>query len=202
VNRLWLGEPEKYHSAINSQAGNSQPLLNPPVTNCHQVSPWQWDQVTFRFITWPVVAAAKANNHSCVLLVEYEGHKILLTGDIEKEVEQTLLASESLMPVEVLLAPHHGSHTSSTAEFVAQTQPRYVIYSAGYHNQHGHPHNDVQARYRAINAHPLNTAFSGALEFNWDNGKLQIPGEYRQLQKRYWFSDELENAGDAKNKAL
>ena len=100
---------------------------------------WQWDEVKFRFITWPIIVDAKANNHSCVLLVEYQSHRILLTGDIEKEVERTLLANKSLMQVDVLLAPHHGSHTSSTQEFVMDTHPSYVIFSAGYHNQHGHP---------------------------------------------------------------
>lgn len=194
VDRLLLGEPEKYHRVTSAQA-----VSDPSITYCHEAPSWEWDGVKFRFITWPVDAAAKANNHSCVLLVEYEGHKIMLTGDIEKDVEHRLIANDSLMPVDVLFAPHHGSHTSSTTEFVAQTQPQYVIYSAGYHNQHGHPHRDVQDRYRAINAHPFNTAFSGALEFNWNDGKLQLPGEYRKLQKRYWFSDELENTPTLQN---
>jgi competence protein ComEC len=176
VDRLWLGEPDKYQRQANAPAAD----------NCHLQSPWQWDGVNFQFLSWPISSTAKANNHSCVLLVEYNGHKILLTGDIEKETEQILLAQDSLAPVEILLAPHHGSHTSSTAQFVAKVHPQYVIYSAGYHNQHGHPHADVQARYSDIGAIPLNTAYSGALEFIWDddgNGLTQ----YRQSAQRYWF---------------
>jgi competence protein ComEC len=198
VEALLLGEPEKYNPvlalgfdkqpATPSKFGVNQFSKNPThIHSCHQADPWQWDQVTFRFLTWPINASAKPNNHSCVLLVEYLGHKILLTGDIEKEVEAVLLAQNSLAQVEVLVAPHHGSHTSSTQALVAQTQPDYVIYSAGYRNQFGHPHKVIQARYLAASAQPLNTAFSGAIEFNWSFGKLISLHKYRQFSRRYWF---------------
>jgi len=176
ADQLWLGEPDKFH-------GQHQ---DPVAENCHEQQPWQWDQVYFRFITWPIQSRAKANNHSCVLLVEFNGHKILLTGDIEKEVERTLLAQESLTNVDVLLAPHHGSHTSSTPEFVAQVRPQNVIYSAGFHNQHGHPHADIQTRYISVGSIPLNTALDGALEFIWQ-GNLASVVRYRESKRRYWF---------------
>jgi len=176
TDKLWLGEPEKYQR---------QPH-DPLVENCHQQQPWQWDDVHFTFLTWPLNPIAKANNHSCVLLIEYQGQRVLLTGDIEKDVERSLLENNSLQSVDILLAPHHGSHTSSTAEFVARTHPTFVIYSAGFHNQHGHPHQDVQARYTAIGSYALNTALSGAVEFNWDGDRFSRR-EYRQFAQRYWF---------------
>ncbi len=201
VEKLLLGEPEKYNAAFAAdkqlakldQFGVNQFGKKPPhIDSCHQVEPWQWEQVRFRFLTWPVNASAKSNNQSCVLLVEYLGHKILLTGDIEKEVEAILLTQESLAQVEVLVAPHHGSHTSSTQALVAQTQPDYVIYSAGYRNQFGHPHKAIQARYLAVNAKPLNTAYSGAIEVNWSLGKLISMREYRYFSRRYWFDANAE----------
>lgn len=177
VEHLWLGEPEKHASNVNQ----------PSAENCHGVGDWQWDDVNFHFVEWEQLPTAKSNNRSCVLIVEYQTQKILLTGDIEKPVERQLLAQKLLQPVDILLAPHHGSHSSSTAGFVAETYPRYVIYSAGYHNQHGHPHKDVRERYQHVNAKELNTAFSGALAFDWHEGQLSIT-EYRQAQKRYWFT--------------
>jgi competence protein ComEC len=183
VNQLWMGEPDKFRPKAS----------DPQVENCHVQKPWQWDQVTFRFITWPLQPNAKANNNSCVLLVEFRGHKILLTGDIEKEVERTLLAQESLTAVDVLLAPHHGSHSSSTLEFVAQVQPKIVIYSTGFHNQHGHPHADIQARYLTAGSVPLNTAFAGALEFEWQGDRSRVT-QYRQSSQRYWFDRDSEAA--------
>ncbi len=178
VGHLWLGEPDKFHGQ------NGDPIAE----DCHAQQPWQWDQVSFRFITFPIQSNAKANNHSCVLMVEFNGHKILLTGDIEKDVERSLISQESLTSVDVLLAPHHGSHTSSTAEFVAQLQPKTVVYSAGFHNQHGHPHKDIQARYEAIGSMPLNTALDGALEFKWQ-GETTSLIRYRQGSRHYWFDE-------------
>ncbi len=178
IDHLWLGEPEKHKSEANQ----------PTSENCHGVPDWQWDDVSFHFMEWEPLPNAKSNNRSCVLLVEYQTQKILLTGDIEKPVEQQLLAQKVLSPIDILLAPHHGSHSSSTAGFVAETYPHYVIYSAGYRNQHGHPHKDVRERYQHVNARELNTAMSGALEFNWRNHQWELV-EYRHEQKRYWFSD-------------
>ena len=176
VKKLLLGEPDKYRPQENTSK----------ILNCHEQSPWQWDGVNFSFLTWPITGSEKANNHSCVLLIEYKGHRILLAGDIEKDVERTLLIQANLPVVDILLAPHHGSHTSSTAGFVAQTHPHYVIYSAGFHNQHGHPHKDVQARYENIDSIALDTALNGALEFVWDNDSQKLQ-QYRQSAQRYWF---------------
>jgi competence protein ComEC len=186
VDSLLLGEPEKYRPDKSIPIKSHQ-----QEKSCHEQLPWQWDQVTFRFLTWPILPSAKANNHSCVLLVEYQQHKILLTGDIEKEVERQLLIQNSIESVDVLFAPHHGSHTSSTQAFVAQTKPHFVIYSAGYHNQHGHPHKDVQARYKLAGAEPLNTALTGAIEFNWNRGELDSMSLYRESSRRYWFDNKL-----------
>lgn len=187
VDRLLMGEPEKYDNMPELLAGTP-----PSPELCHQVSPWQWDEVSFRFITWPITAADKANNRSCVLLIEYQGHRILLAGDIEKPVENSLVAAGSLEPVEVLLAPHHGSHSSSTPGFVAQTKPEYVVYSAGYRNHYGHPHKDILARYASSGATGLNTAFTGALEFNWHAGRPLELLRYRAQEKRYWFALEAQ----------
>ncbi|RYZ94709.1 MAG: MBL fold metallo-hydrolase [Moraxellaceae bacterium] len=182
VDNLWLGEPEKFERSQNS----------PVVMACHDTQPWRWDNVDFRFITWPISSSDKANNRSCVLLVSYKDHKILVTGDIEKEVERRLVAEQQLTPVEVLLAPHHGSNTSSTSGFIAQTAPEYVIYSSGYRNQHGHPHKDVKTRYKIANVTQLNTALNGAIEFEWHKNEVRSLKLFRQSARRYWFDDKAE----------
>ncbi len=176
VKHLWMGEPAKFQP----QKDQPQPQ------DCHVQKPWTWDQVNFRFITWPAQVNAKPNNRSCVLLVEYRGNTILLTGDIEKEVERALAGEERLPKSDIVFAPHHGSRTSSTPSFVAQTSPEMVIYSAGFHNQHGHPHKHVKARYSAIGAMPFNTAYDGALEFIWRDHSAKVI-QYRHASRRYWF---------------
>jgi competence protein ComEC len=174
VKDLWLGEPEKHRLSVDRS----------PAQDCHGVADWQWDEVRFHFLEWQPLSMPKSNNRSCVLLVEYQGRRILITGDIEKPVEKQLLAQKALTPVDILFAPHHGSHSSSTPGFVAETYPKYVIYSAGYRNQHGHPHKDVRERYQRVDAKGLNTAFSGAIEFNFNDGKFELT-EYRRSQRRY-----------------
>ncbi len=186
VDQLLLGEPDKL---IELNKNETRPV-QPVVDNCHRQAPWQWDGVQFRFITWSVTPSAKANNHSCVLLVEFKGQKILLAGDIEKDVERILSEREELAAVDILLAPHHGSKTSSTAGFLARVHPYRVIYSAGFHNQHGHPHADVQARYERIGALPHNTAYAGALEFTWRGQEAYQLTQYRQSQARYWYEQD------------
>ncbi len=183
VHQLLLGEPDKLIELNKNKALSVQPAVN----NCHTQAPWQWDGVHFRFIAWKITPSAKANNHSCVLIVEFNGQKILLAGDIEKDVERILSEREELTSVDIVLAPHHGSKTSSTAGFLARAHPHRVIYSAGFHNQHGHPHADVQARYARMGTLPHNTAYAGALEFTWRGQEPYQLTQYRQSQARYWY---------------
>ena len=70
---------------------------------------------------------------SCVLRIASAEGSVLLTADIEADDERILIArSPSLLPSDVLLAPHHGSSNASTPEFIAAVGARDVIFSAGY----------------------------------------------------------------------
>lgn len=156
--------------------------------SCHTFPPWVWDGVSFRFLQTPQTSYTKPNNRSCVLLIEYAGQSILLPGDIEANQEAWLISSQQLpAALTLVLAPHHGSRTSSTSGFVDHAHAQYVIYSAGYRNQHGHPHPTVVARYQHTQTTAFNTAESGALSFVWASGRLQAPLETRHDQRRYWF---------------
>lgn len=191
VDELLLGElPRQYQSG---PAGNAvgQLIDNQAGTRCHQASPWRWGDVDFRFITWTVATRASSNNHSCVLLIHYAGQYILLPGDIERDVEQQLVRSRQLpQTIDLLLAAHHGSQTSSTAGFINYTNPRAVVYSAGYGNRYGHPHPKVRARYQAMGSQEWNTATEGALVFEWHDQHRQPEVAYRRQYRRYWFAND------------
>jgi len=183
------------------------------VNQCYQGQEWQWDGVSFR-VLWPsldaiATANQKSNNLSCVLLISHQKKYILLTGDIEKSAEYALLAGSSLPEsLDIILVPHHGSKTSSSASLLAHLKPLYAVVTAGYHNQYGHPHPAIVARYSAIHS-PLNssvnnsvnstkdtelinTALSGAVRFTWRQGSYYWHVEkWRALKKRYWFNEEL-----------
>ena len=130
----------------------------------------------------------KANNRSCVLLVTYRGKKILFMGDTEAKVEHYLLRHD-LLPknIDVLIAGHHGSKTSSSIGFVHRVKPKVVIFSSGFNNRYHHPHPSVTDRYRRIGSRLINTADSGAvqIEFN-DKGLFNVRLE-RLEYARLWF---------------
>lgn len=161
---------------------------NMPVSVCDENSRWEWDGVLFELIEPIAPVGSAPNDQSCVLLVEYAGQRILIPGDIEARVEQTLLLHDQLPEdVSVVVAPHHGSATSSTQGFVEGIQAEHVVYSAGYRSRYGHPHPQVRARYEALGSKAYNTAESGQLSFSWDRrGNLHV-SSLRQTQRRYWF---------------
>jgi len=85
----------------------------------------------------------RANNSSIVVQLVYNEFEVLLTGDIEKEVERTLVASSVNLKSDILKVPHHGSRSSSTKEFIAAVNPVVAVIQAGKDNSHGHPHQCV-----------------------------------------------------------
>jgi competence protein ComEC len=83
------------------------------------------------------------NNTSVVALVQYGRFTAILTGDAEAPVE-TLLAVRGLLgPVDVLKVGHHGSRSSTTADFLAAIEPAIAVISVGADNTYGHPHPTV-----------------------------------------------------------
>lgn len=84
-----------------------------------------------------------ANDHSIVLLLEYNLIQALFTGDLEKGGEQALLDSGLITDVEVLKVGHHGSKTSSIPDLIVTSRPEISVISAGKNNTYGHPHPQV-----------------------------------------------------------
>lgn len=149
---------------------------------CRRGQRWRWDGVSFR-ILHPAVPRS-GNDGSCVLRVAADGRSVLLTGDLEAVGEGALLAA-GVEPTTVVVAPHHGSRTSSTPAFVAATAPAYVVFSTGYRNRYGFPDPVVAARYRAQGARLLDTAAAGAVTIRTGGG-LAVE-RYRDAARRYWW---------------
>ncbi|MEQ1803447.1 MAG: DNA internalization-related competence protein ComEC/Rec2 [Gammaproteobacteria bacterium] len=133
---------------------------------CEAGLAWHWDGVRFE-VLHPAAGEIhdEDNAASCVLRVSGPGGRLLLPGDIEAPVEGELAARAGLRRVDLVVAPHHGSRTSSSAAFVAATTPRYVIVSSGYRNRWRFPAGEVVSRWRESGACVVNTADTGALQF-------------------------------------
>lgn len=167
VKRVISGEPEKLAHSLQAE----------PCLPQH----WQWDGV--RFSTWQWAGATDGNQASCVLHIEANGERMWLTGDIDIHAERGLLGSTLPMPAQWLLAPHHGSRTSSSAALLAQVRPSAVLISRGAHNTFDHPHAQVMARYQAIDAQVYDTAVHGALRIHL--GAFE-PAQGLRDHARFW----------------
>lgn len=77
-----------------------------------------------------------ANNHSLVILVTYENKRILFTGDIEKQVMETLKIEEH---IDLLKVPHHGSNSGNSRSFYKNIEIDVGLVSCGQNNRYGHP---------------------------------------------------------------
>jgi competence protein ComEC len=117
------------------------------------------------------------NNGSLVLRVSFGQRAFLLTGDIEKETEARLVSAGATLRADVLKVAHHGSRTSSTAEFLAAVKPVHAVISAGDPSPFGHPHPEVVERLRAAGAQVWQTSRCGALAISTDGTDLQLHSE-------------------------
>ncbi|HET9112845.1 MAG TPA: DNA internalization-related competence protein ComEC/Rec2 [Burkholderiales bacterium] len=129
----------------------------------------------------------KDNHRGCVIKADSSGGSVLLTADIEAPDEAQILASESsALPATLLVAPHHGSATSSTPAFIAAVHPRWTIFPVGYLNRFGHPRSDVVARYRAAGSGLWRSDEDGRVEVRFTPGSAPQISAWRQMQRSYW----------------
>lgn len=176
VNMLWSSLP------VEHPVARAVPRSLP----CRGGTGWTWDGVRFDILHPPMASYGrklKTNSRSCVLKISTGRHSILLTGDIEAADEQALLASGVDLRADVMLMPHHGSTTSSTAGFVAAVRPAHAIAAAGYRNRFGHPRKEVLARYRA--ARIWRTDLQGAVKVRMDADGVRVSAQ-RLDEARYW----------------
>ncbi|MDL1979292.1 MAG: DNA internalization-related competence protein ComEC/Rec2 [Deltaproteobacteria bacterium] len=129
-----------------------------------------------------VIPWSNPNNNSLVLKATFGETSFLFPGDIEAEAEKELISSQGdALKSSVLLAPHHGSITSSTTAFVDHVQPDVVVFSARPNNRLRFPHPDVVRRYRTRNCRMFWTDRNGAISITTDGKKIDVtallPGE-------------------------
>ena len=150
---------------------------------------WEWDGVRFELLHPDQAGYAdpgrKTNARSCVLRVSNGRRAVLLAGDIEAAQEARLLAAPDLLRADVLLAPHHGSGTSSTPEFLRAVRPEIGIFQVGWRNRYRHPKKEVVERYRELGIARWRTDEAGAVILDIADD-IRVAG-YRSQNERYWY---------------
>ncbi|SFM60439.1 DNA internalization-related competence protein ComEC/Rec2 [Rugamonas rubra] len=152
---------------------------------------WSWDGVRFEMLH-PLAdsyadAALKPNARGCTLHISAGGRAILLAADIEAAQEAALLArAPERLRADVLLAPHHGSGTSSTLPFLLAVRPELALFQVGYRNRYRHPKAEVFERYGALGVRRLRSDEAGAVTLEFGAG-IDVTA-YRQRHARYWYA--------------
>ena len=165
---------------------SSVPKRLPVAQTCVAGQSWEWDQVRFRLVHPETDSLFKGNNRSCVLRVESRYGRVLLPGDLAAKAERVLVKrDDAALQAEVLVVPHHGSKSSSTAVFLDAVQPRVALLPVGYRNRYRHPHPSVVARYQERGIMLEDSAAAGAISIHFDAQGLQLK-RHRDDQRRYW----------------
>ncbi|OZI19291.1 DNA internalization-related competence protein ComEC/Rec2 [Bordetella genomosp. 9] len=167
---------------------------------CEAGQAWEVDGVRFAFLhpRAPTAAretarprkarrgrAAGSNADGCVLLVEGRHHRALLPGDVGVAQENGF--APALPPIDVVVAPHHGSKTSSGAALVDAARARHVIAQVGYLNRFQHPAPAVARRWRRAGASFWRTDHHGAVIATSRADALVVRCQ-RALARRYWHT--------------
>lgn len=147
---------------------------------------WEWDQVRFEVLAPADDFVGGKNDNSCVIKVISSHGTMLLTGDIESSAEEWLVdhVAEQL-DSDVMIAPHHGSKTSSSMSFLQRVSPQTILIPTGYRNKFHFPHTKVIDRYNTIESNWMNTAEEGALIVQMKDNSIQINSSRKEWGK-YW----------------
>ena len=160
---------------------------------CHRGLQWERDGVRIEALH-PFAAngsnreSIKRNAQSCVIRVTGKHHAALLPGDIGVAEEARLLAA-GMQHADVVLAPHHGSATSSSEEWVKTLKASHVIVQAGWMNRFGHPHHQVLNRWCESGAQAWVTSRHGAVWAHSKQGDLRLTSSRASL-RRYWHIED------------
>ncbi len=154
---------------------------------------WVWDGVEFAVLHPSEAhtrARGKANGLSCVLRIRSTATPrataatVLLAGDIESAQEHQLVADRADLRADLLLVPHHGSKTSSSAVFLDAVRPRVALVQSGYRNRFGHPAPEPMARYAQRGIAVFDSPHCGAMA--WRSEAPTVVSCHRLAQPRYW----------------
>ncbi|GLS84168.1 DNA internalization-related competence protein ComEC/Rec2 [Paraferrimonas haliotis] len=184
----------------NDHAGGAKPLLvdypntelitdepwllqqHRPVANCRPRQ-WRWRALSVELLA--PKRASRDNDGSCVVRIGNSEHKVLLSGDIQLHGETRLLRYD--IAADIMLAPHHGSKTSSSRAFIEAVDADVVIISSGFNNRFKLPHASVLNTYRQHDMAVFNTAYEGQIRVDFFQNFYRIQS-YRRQMAPYWYN--------------
>ena len=176
---------------VSSSLPETHPIVAhaPSHRRCEAGQAWVWDEVRFEVLHPAPVSYDsmkwKPNARSCTIKITLRDKSILLPGDIEAVQEAELVRNNTDgLRASILLAPHHGSGTSSTETFLNAVGPDIALFQVGYRNRFRHPKQEVFDRYGSLGIRRIRSDESGAVMLRFGEG-IEV-SEYRSDRARYW----------------
>ena len=178
VGTLWIGREVKSQALDNLERLARQKKI--PIVHEMHGKPFFWDGVEMD-VLWPElppedVGPSPQNNDSLVLRMKYGERGMMLPGDAEKQVENSMLADngEAQIRADVLKVGHHGSKSATMPGFLAAVHPSVGLISAGEDNPYGHPTPELLERLEKAGARVLRTDRDGAVHVLTDGRDLEV----------------------------
>jgi competence protein ComEC len=140
-----------------------------PDHHCISGQRFIWQGLVFEVLS-PMQADGDKNDDSCVVTISDGFHRVLLPGDISIKQEKRLLNVAGMakkLSSDILIAPHHGSKSSSSRDFLTAVMPRYVVFSTGYLNRWQMPSAEILGRYNSFDIKTFNTVDKGMVTFKF-----------------------------------
>lgn len=177
-----------------------------PGRRCVAGQQWEWDGVRFE-VLHPQPGHYRAdgsgtlpsNAMSCVLRIDNGRRSAWLSGDLDAERETRLALARPGLRADLLVAPHHGSATSSSPVLLNTLRPSVVLIQSGYRNRFHHPAPLVLDRYRERGLFWVNSPQCGAA--TWRSDALHGVRCERVRQRRYWHHHGADAGFDAPGSA-
>ncbi len=173
VGELWVGRDEDtpgYRNLLAEARARKVPIIHGL-----RGENFEWAGVRVN-VLWPDSSdpARARNDDSLVLRLQKGEDSFLLTGDIERVVERSILADGDDITANFLKVPHHGGKTSSTPAFLDAVHPSIAAISVGEANPFGHPSPEAIGRIVAEGTRLLRTDRDGAVTITTDGRSMNV----------------------------
>lgn len=117
------------------------------------------------------------NNSSAAVKISFGESSVLITGDAEKDAEQSMLKHNRNLKADIYIAGHHGSYTSSTDDFLDEVKPKYCAVSCLYANDYGHPSAETLKRLDERKIKVNRTDIQGTIVYVTDGINIAVATE-------------------------
>lgn len=196
LDKLFISHDDNDHAGGLDIISKTLPIaeLRRSPENCNSDMNFRWKELHFIGL-WPdrnfPQHLKSDNNLSCVMRVTDGVNSLLLTGDIEYSVERILVhlhRQEKIdLKSDILVVPHHGSKTSSTASFISAVSPQYSLVSTGFLNRWKMPSIEVVKRYESAGIKFLNTAQTGQITVRLSENSPPQVTSWRITRQPRWY---------------